>query len=73
MAELLAVVTLREAILGFVNLRLNCDIAEAFQFKNFLGFRNARKGYEEKGQEGWCSFSGGTTGGCHLPDNNDIS
>jgi hypothetical protein len=40
-AKLLTVVTLSEAILGFVPLYLNGDMTEACQFENYLGFRDA--------------------------------
>jgi hypothetical protein len=36
MAELLAVMALCEAILGFVHLHLDGDVAEAWQMENFL-------------------------------------
>jgi hypothetical protein len=37
-AKLLAVVTLRKGVLGFVRLYLDGDVAEAGQFEYFLGF-----------------------------------
>jgi hypothetical protein len=40
---------MREAILGFVTLHFNCNVAEAFQLKYFLRFLVTVQGYEKKG------------------------
>jgi hypothetical protein len=44
MTKLLAVVTLREPILCFVCLYLDCDVAEAVQTKTFFGFDSSGEG-----------------------------
>jgi hypothetical protein len=46
-AELLAVVTLRKSILGFVCLYPDSNVAEVVQLEQLLCFRRSRQGYEE--------------------------
>jgi hypothetical protein len=44
-AELLAVMALRKTILSSICLHPDCDVAEALQSENFLGFCHHWQGY----------------------------
>jgi hypothetical protein len=44
-AELLAVIALHKTILSSICLYLDCDVAEAWQSENFLGFCRSQQGY----------------------------
>jgi hypothetical protein len=72
-AELLAVVTLRESALCSISFHLDYNMAEAWQLEDLLGFRRSRQGYEEKG-EVYCFgyLRRGPTSGCHLLDANYV-
>jgi hypothetical protein len=71
--ELLAVVTLRESTLGPLCLRLDGNVAEAWQMEYFLGLICSRQGYERKGEVCYFGFLGRRpTGGCHLLDANNV-
>jgi hypothetical protein len=73
LAELPAVVALRESALGSICLHPDSNVAEAWQMENFLGFCRTRQGYKEKG-EVYCFgyLRRGPTGGCHLLDANNV-
>jgi hypothetical protein len=43
--ELLTVMALRKTILSFIGLYLDCDVAEAWQSENLLGFCRRRQSY----------------------------
>jgi hypothetical protein len=50
---------LRKTILTSLCLQPNCDVTEALQSGNFLGFCRTRQGYEEEGEVYDCYLSEG--------------
>jgi hypothetical protein len=72
-AELLAVMALRKIIPSSRCLHPDCDVAEALQSENFLGFCRPRQDYYEEGEVYGCwSVGGFPTGGCHLLDADNV-
>jgi hypothetical protein len=72
-AELLAVVALRESALGSICLHPDNNVAEAWQMEDFLGFCRSRQCNEEKRQV--CYFGilwRGPTGGRLLLDADNV-
>jgi hypothetical protein len=73
MAELLVVKALHKDILNSICLHLDCDVAEAWQSENLLGFCHPWQGYKEKGQVYGFGFLGrGLMGGYYLLDANNV-
>jgi hypothetical protein len=72
-AELLAVVTLCESAVCFISFHLDCNVAEASQLEDLVGFRRSRQSYEEKGEVYYFGYlRRGPTSGCHLLDANNV-
>jgi hypothetical protein len=72
-AELLAVMALRESALGFICLHPDSYVAEAWQMEDFWGFCRSRQGNKEKWEVYCFGFLGrGPMGGCHLLDANNV-